>query len=269
MINALRDAAQHHLLEISQGPLYLQTQAGLTLFSDLLGHVFDRTLTDQMPERVLPVSTKPPTDLAVLMEEEVKIIQGLLKPGSRKKVEARSRARALAIMEGAVQGERTQPGTGELNRILDRIAEGHPWDRIFPGVAALRLDSKGYGIPIELRITKKEGVPIHLVPEGTPGAAVVAVKRVDELGFYTLGLNQVAEKVRLSGPRALAVIRHLRLQEDPDYFKEIRIGKAIFRRYSIKTVERISQDLPDLDMERVWREHRPGGRPPARQQARP
>jgi hypothetical protein len=198
-------------------------------------------------------------DLTVLMSDEVQAIHDLLKPGRRKKVEARSRARALAILEGAVQGVRTQPGAGDLNQILDRIALGRAWDKIFPGVAALRFDSTGNGTPIQLRITKKEGVPIQLVSEEAPDAAVVAVRRVDELGFYTLGLKQIAEKVRLSLPHTLAVIRHLKLQDDTEYFKEFHMGKAVFKRYSIKAVDRVKQELPNLNVETIWRRYRPGG----------
>ncbi|MFQ5852480.1 MAG: DUF3644 domain-containing protein [Candidatus Binatia bacterium] len=260
MINALRDAAQHHLLDTSEAQLYLHTQAGITLFSDVLKDVFNRSLAEEMPDRVLPVSTKLPKDLTVLMSDEVMAIRDLLKPGGRKKVEARSRARALAIMEGAVLGVRTQPRSGDLNRILNIISEGQSWNQVFPGIASLRLDSSGDGIPVQLRITKKEGVPIQLVPEGTPGAAVVAVRRVDELGYYTLGLNQVAEKVGLSPARTLALVRRLWIQHDKEFFKPIQIGKARFKRYSVKAVERIREELPKVDLEAVWRDYRPGAK---------
>ena len=40
-INGLRDAAQHHLLYIAEGQLYLHVQSGVTLFRDLLKSVFD------------------------------------------------------------------------------------------------------------------------------------------------------------------------------------------------------------------------------------
>jgi hypothetical protein len=255
VINAIRDAAQHHLVDLTEVQLYFHTQAGLTLFADLLKKVFSLSLATQMPERVLPVSTQLPKDLQALMGDEVRAIRDLLAPGRRKRVEAQSRARALAIFEGAVRGIRTQPGAGELNRILQRIGEGKSWNHIFPGVASLRLDATGDGVPIQLRISKKEGVPIHLVPEGTPGTAVVAVKRVDELGFYTLGLKQVAEKVNVSLSRTLAVVRHLKLQEDDEYFKEFKIGKTAFKRYSVKAVDRIRAELPGLDLQAIWREH--------------
>src|ERR1700735_506965 len=40
MINSLRDAAQHHILDISEPHLYIQAQAGLSLFRDVFKEVF-------------------------------------------------------------------------------------------------------------------------------------------------------------------------------------------------------------------------------------
>lgn len=133
MINAQRDAAQHYLLQMSEATLYLHTQAGVTLFADLMKDVFNERLSDHFPERALPVSTQPPQDLSTLMTNEVDLIRSLLGPGLRKKVEARSRARSLAIMEGAVQGERVQPGTGELNQMLDKVSQGCLLGEDLPG----------------------------------------------------------------------------------------------------------------------------------------
>ena len=59
------------------------------------------------------------------------------------------------------------------------------------------------------------------MPEGTPGATVVAVKRADDLGFYSLGRDQLAKKVGLSGPKTTAIIRFLNLRADPDYYKQV------------------------------------------------
>ena len=256
-INALRDAAQHYLLEISEQQLYLHCQAGVTLFADLMTDVFDESLGLHLPERVLPVSTSPPRDLAVLMANEVNEIAALLDPSKRRKVEARSRIRALAIMEGSVSGERVQPGSGDLNKLLERISVGEHWTEIFPGVASLRLDADGGGIPFSLRIVKSDdAVPIQLVRESdAPEAAVVAMRRVNELDFYNLGLRQLADHVSLTAPRALAVVRALDLQSNDDYYKKIRIGTAEYKRYSQKAIDRIKAELPTLDMDAVWERH--------------
>ncbi len=251
-VNSLRDAAQHHLLDISEQHLYLQAQAGVTLFRDIVQKVFDREIQKELPTRVLPLSTTPPADFETLFDSEVKEIKKLLQPGNRKSLEAKAKIRSLAILESAVQGEKVQPSQSDLNKIGNEIKKGITWDKIFPGVASINITSQGYGPSFDLRISKKEGIPVVLVPEGTPGASVVAVKRVDDLGFYNLGRDQLAGHVGLSGPKTTAIIRHLRLQDDPECFKEIRIGKTQFNRYSQKAAEKIKHELPSLDIKQIW-----------------
>lgn len=254
-INSLRDAAQHHIVDLSEQHLYLHAQSGLTIFREVLKNVFNRDLITLLPERVLPISTTSPKDIASFFETEIDEIKKLLKPKSRKTVEAFAKLRGLTILEGAIQGERLQPSTGDLKRISGQIQSGLSWDKIFPGVASIEFTTKGYGLSLDLRITKKEGVPVHVVPEGTLGAAVVAIKRVDELAFYNLSLTQLAEKVGLTGPKTLAIIRHLNLQSDRDCFKQIVIGKTKFNRYSQKAIEYIEKELPIVSMEKIWAQY--------------
>ena len=52
MINSLRDAAQHHLLDISEPHLYIQAQAGLSLFRDIFKTVFGDDMKAYLPGRV-------------------------------------------------------------------------------------------------------------------------------------------------------------------------------------------------------------------------
>ncbi|MFO8074055.1 MAG: hypothetical protein R6V85_19525 [Polyangia bacterium] len=256
-INSFRDAAQHHLLDISEAHLYMQTQAGVTLFKDVLKKVFNADLAVELPERVLPVSTRPPTDLLTLFENEVAEVRRLLKPGKRRGVEVRAKLRSLAIIEKSVQGERLQPSEGDLNEIGEKLKENLNWEDVFPGVATINISADGAAHAFEFRITKKEGMPVYLVKEGTPGAAVVAVKKVNELGFYSLGPTQVAEKVGLTRPKCLALIAHLDLKSDDEYFKIIKIGKMSHQRYSPKAVDRILEVLPEVNMDQIWIEHRP------------
>lgn len=48
-INGLRDAAQHHLVDISEQQLYFHAQSGLTPFRDLLRSVFAEDLGKHLP----------------------------------------------------------------------------------------------------------------------------------------------------------------------------------------------------------------------------
>jgi hypothetical protein len=254
-INTLRDAAQHHLVDLSEQHLYIHAQAGLTLFRDVIRAVFEQDLKTHLPARVLPLSTTPPVDLATLFDQEAKEVQRLLKPGKRRKVEAAAKLRALAIVDGAMRGDRIQPTDGELRKLGDSISKGKQWHEVFPGVAAIELTATGVGPSLDLRISKKEGIPIQLVPEGTPGASVVAVHKVDSLGFYSLGRDQIATHLGLSGPRTTALIRHLKLQDDANCHRHITIGKASFDRYSQKALERMREALKTVQMDEVWLEY--------------
>lgn len=254
-INALRDAVQHYFVDLSERALYLHSQAGLTLFRDIYSDVFKQELRTQLPDRVLPLSTTPPVDLAMLFDSEIEEIKQLLQPGKRRGLEASGKLRAMAIMEGAFQGDRTQPNRSKLRKITNEIREGKDWSQIFPGVASLHLTSEGHGPSIDLRLSKKEGVLVHLVPEGTPGAAVVGVKRVSELDFYNLNTEQLSTRVGLTRSRTIAMVRYLDLQSDPDCFKEITVGKVVHKRYSQKAITRMRETLKTVSADDVWESH--------------
>jgi hypothetical protein len=255
-INGLRDAAQHDLLEISEGQLYVHAQAGVTLFRDLLKDVFKQELSDRLPDRVLPISTSPPDNLTTLFDSEIGEIKKLLRPGRRRKIEAEARLRPLAILDAAIRGEKGQPSAAQLRRIQQELSGGKGWQDIFKGVSAIEITADPVGPGLSLRLSKKEGVPIHLVPEGTPDASVVAVKRVDELGFYNLGAKQLAVKVGLSLPKAVAVVEDLRIRNDAECYKEFKIGKSLFKQYSQKAVDAIKSGLQTKSADEIWAERR-------------
>jgi hypothetical protein len=254
-LNSLRDAAQHHLVSLSEQHLYLQAQAGLTLFREIFERVFRKPLRTMLPTRVLPLSTTPPVDVEALFDNEVASIKRLLRPKSRQAVEAQAKLRALAIIDHAVRGEKLQPGQSELDGLAAQLKRGTHWKTIFPGVAAMNITTKGYGPSFDLRITKKEGMPVCLVPEGTPGASVVGIRKINELGFYNMGRDDLARQVNLTGPKATAMIRFLNLQSDSESYKQFVVGKMTLGRYSPKAVEKIREALKTTDIATVWNSH--------------
>lgn len=256
-VNGLRDAAQHHLLDISEGQLYVHVQSGVTLFRDLLKSVFDQELSFHLPTRVLPVSTSPPTDLATLFDSEAAEIKKLLRPGRRRQLEAMARLRPLAILDATIQGEKGQPSDAELRRIGKEVSKGKAWEAVFQGASAVEITADGTGPSLSLRLSKKEGIPIQLVAEGTPGASVVAVKRVDELGFYSLGAKQLSEKLGLTIPKVVALVDHLGLRGQTDCYKEIKIGTAVFKRYSQKALDEIGSALKKESADEIWAKRHP------------
>ncbi len=155
-IRCLRDAAQHYLLDISEGQLYVHIQSGVTLFRDLLKSVFDQELASHLPSRILPVSTSPPTDLITLFESELVEVKKLLSPGRRRQIEALARLRPLAILDSAIRGENSQPSDRELRRLGENLMTGKAWSDIFSGVAAVEITTDGVAPKLSLRFEKKE-----------------------------------------------------------------------------------------------------------------
>jgi len=257
-INSLRDAAQHYTLIISEQQLYFQAQAGLTLFRDIVKTVFAIDLRTHLPERVLPISTIPPMEINAFFQSEIYEIKKLLTPNSRKMIEAKDRLRALAIFENSLQGNDGQPAEKDLITILHKIKDDESYESIFPSVSILKFTANGYGPSLDLRITKdKDSTPINLVPEGTPGATIVSVKRVNELGYYTLSLTDLSSRVDLSTPKLLAVIKELKIQDNPDYYKCFKIKTSIHKMYSPAALNKLKIEIPILDIEDIWQRNRP------------
>jgi hypothetical protein len=113
------------LVDISEGHLYLQAQSGITLYRDLLKSVFGEELCELVPDRVLPIATIAPLEPIALFTEEIQEVARLLSPGKRRRAEATARLRALAIVDGAMQGEKLQPSETALRKLGATDREWH------------------------------------------------------------------------------------------------------------------------------------------------
>jgi hypothetical protein len=251
-INGLRDAAQHHLVDVSEEQLYLHMQSGVTLFRDILDNVFTAELISYLPERVLPVSVKPITSIEAMFENEITEVKKLLAPGSRKKTEARSRLKPLAILDMNIQGDKRQPADTQLNKVCSELASGKAWQNVFPGIASIKLSADDGGPSINLRFVKKGGIPVEVIPEGTDGSAVVGVKRVNELDYYSLSHKDLAEKIGITQPKLSALIWKTKLQNNADYFKEFRMGNSLYKRYASKAIQFLKSELERKQIDDVW-----------------
>ena len=251
-VNGLRNAAQHYLVHVSEHQLYFYAQAGVTLFRDIHDDVFDMNLVLELPERVLPISTTAPKDLSALFDKEVEEIKGLLVPGTRKKMDAVAKTRSLAVLESAVNGDYEQPSDRELEKVCKRLGDGEAWSSVFPGVASINITETLDGPTICLRLTKNEGTPVQLLKEGEGAGAVLAVRRVNELDFYSLGAANLAEKVGLTQPKSRAVVDHLGLREDEYFFKLIKIGSVTHPRYSHHAIKKIKDTLDAEPIDEIW-----------------
>ena len=251
-INGQRDAAQHYLVDMSEHQLYFYAQAGVTLFRDIHDDVFDDSLILELPERVLPVSTTVPKNLCALFDKEVDEIKGLLAPGTRKKMDAVAKARSLAVLESSVNGNYEQPSDRELTKVCQRLSGGEAWPSVFPGVASINITTELDGPTLSRRLTKNTGTPVQLLKEGERNGAVVAVRRVNELDFYSLGARELAKRVGLTTSKSRAMVDYLGLRDDPECFKEISIGTVRYPRYSPIAIKKIKTALEVESVDKIW-----------------
>jgi hypothetical protein len=252
-INSLRDAAQHYMLSISEEQLYIYAQTAVTLFSKLSKDVLNISLKSTIPERIIPLCAKPPKALDALFEIEFQEIKNLVKPKSRKHLDAKSRLLSMAVLQASLDGRKSQPSDRDLSGYVKRIRAGDSWRDIFPSISTLTINSdENNSLSICLQITKNHGESIHLVKEGDSSASVVAVKRVNELGYYTLGLRDLSRKLGRTAPKILHLINIDRIQEDPEFFRLIKIGGTTHKRYSVKALENLKKRLDEVDLDQLW-----------------
>ncbi|MFZ5451626.1 MAG: DUF3644 domain-containing protein [Thermodesulfobacteriota bacterium] len=257
ILDAHRDTAVHYYQEISEDLLYLQAQASVTLFDDLLKRAFQKGLADIIPGRVLPVSTRPPKDLQLLIDSELSQIDALLQPGIRKGHQATARLRPILAMATASRENAERVTEAEIVKAVKRRRKGEDWFVILPEIAQLRLDTQGDGIPIHLRIKKDAEIAVRLAKEGEPVVGTLLKQEVNIWDKYNLGRDDMADKLGISGPKAGALIVELKIQDDAECFKILRRKSSTFKGYSKKALDKLREAVDrGVDVDQVWQKHR-------------
>ena len=253
-IDAMRDDEQHWFNEVSEQLLYLHVRAGVTLFDDILQRVFGERLAGVLPARVLPVSADPPQDLALLLDDEYRQIQELLRPGRRARHEACARIRTLLAMEAHLEPE-TRVSSKDVDRVEKGIRNGNPRDQVFPRLSDLATTVEGQGITITVHFTKKQGAPVQYVADGSTPAA--AIRQIDLQKKYHRSPAELATAVGLSSSRAVALRRHLGIDADESCRHDFQFGSQRHPRYSDNALTKMREAAQDLNMEAIWEAHRP------------
>jgi hypothetical protein len=256
-IDAMRDDEQHWFNEVSEQILYLHVRAGVTLFDDILQRVFGERLNTLFPERVLPVSADPPQDLALLLDDEYTQIKELLRPGRRARHEARARIRTLLAMEAHVEPE-TRVSSKDVDRVEKGIRSGDTRDKVFPRLSDVATAVDGAGITVTVHFTKKDGAPIHYAADDSTPAA--AVRQIDLQNKYHWSPAELASAVGLSSSRAVALRRHLRIDDDESCRHDFQFGSTRHRQYSDNARTKMREAVRDLDMDAIWKAHNPAGK---------
>jgi hypothetical protein len=240
-IDASRDDEQHWLATLNEGLLYLHSRGAVTLFDEILDDAFGERLADHLPERVLPISTSPMTDVDVLVDEQYSQIKQLLRPGKRRRPEARALLRGLLAMEGHLSDE-ARVSERDVDRVEKAVRDGHSRDEVFPRLRDVTARFEGEGPTVKVHFTKREGAPVRFVPADDPTDSA-AVREIDLQRKYHISAFELAEMVGLSRPRATALRRHLGIDEDNSCLHVFTFGSQKHARYSDNAYRRMKQPL--------------------------
>ena len=203
-ISSLRNSEQHWILVLEESILYVHVRALVTVLDDLIARQLKRSLADNLPVRVLPVSTTPMSDIALLIDQEFSQIRDLLKPGRRARENARARIRALLAMESHVVDD-VAVTERDIDRIEKAIKKGDALGKVFPRLLTIQTSStSGHGYDVKVRFSKKEGPPVKFISGDDPTQAA-AVREIDLQKKYHMSAKLLAEKLKLTPPKAKAV----------------------------------------------------------------
>lgn len=254
-IDDLRDCAMHDIISLSEDTLYFHTQSGVTLFDDLLRSQFNKHLKDDLPDRILPISTHPPASITSLFDEEFTYIQKLISPRKRSMVEAISKLRPIVVLEKNITNTEASTADNAISKIINELKNGKPWKDLFPGVANLRMDSTGSGLTYSLRLTKGEGLPVRPLRAGEDPNEALAYREVDLLERYPFDTKKLIEKSGLNRRETLAIVEHLNIKSVPEFYKLITVGKIKINRYSQRALEYINEKKEEIDLKAVCKEY--------------
>jgi hypothetical protein len=150
---------------------------------------------------VLPISTSPPRDIQILIDEQFHQVEELLKPGKRRRAEARAKIRGLLALEGHVS-EEAQVSERDVNRVERGIREGKDITNVFPRLGQVGTEFSQEGPTLKVHFTRGGGgAPVEYIAADDPREAA-AVREVDLQRKYYISKPDLAQRLELTPPRA-------------------------------------------------------------------
>jgi hypothetical protein len=121
----------------------------------------------------------------------------------------------------------------------------------------LGTDVAGEGVQVVVRFSKTKCAPVRLVAADEDVEAA-AVREVDLQRKYHWAPRELAENLKLTGPRAVALRRYLGIDDDAACRHDFVFGSQKHVRYSDNALTRMRDALDTVDMDLVWKKFGPG-----------
>lgn len=263
-LNHQRDFAQHEQIHIQEGYLYLLSRQCIEIFEKVLEDVFEESLSEYLPERVLPLATLLPVDIVNLIEDEVVQIRELM---DRDEVEtARNRVKSLESLERGLDDEGATATKSEIDERLESLADEEELDTVFPHVFAALTGDEDIGEGRRIQFGSDAGIPATYIPEDEidDETDVYLFTEKNLHDRYPLNPFQLRDAVReeldseITWARCLAIMKEIGVLDNEEYHREdISLGDERSRDgYTRSAVARIVEAIEaGLDPDEAWEEH--------------
>lgn len=239
---------------VSEELLFLHVRAVIQVLDGIMQRTFDERLADHLPDRALPITTRPVQDFDVLVDSQYSQIRRLLARGKRRTPEARALIRGLLAIEGHVADD-ARVSERDVDRVVRGVREGASVEEVFPRLRTLDAATDGEGGSITVHFTKKGGAPVTFVPADDPSAAA-AVRELDLQRKYHWTATALAAKLGLTWPKATALRRELGVDDNDACRHEFVFGAAKHVQYSDNAYRKMQKALDDgIDLDDVWARH--------------
>lgn len=253
VIDAMRDQAQHWMIVVPEDLLYINARALITVLDEIVTEHFQDTLADNLPVRVLPLSTQALPDFLMLVNREYAQIRELLAPGRRARDEARGRIAALLAMEAHVSND-VDVSKRDLDRIEEAIKADTPVEQVFPRLMTLATNVEGEGPTFRVRFTLAADAPAIRFVSGDDPEGAAAIREVDLQKKYHWSPSALAEKLGLTINKSKAVRDLLRIDGDPANVHVFEFGSQKHPRYSDNALRVLREAITPELVEQAWRE---------------
>lgn len=249
-LDTMRDAAQHWMIVVPEDALFVNARALITTLDEVLVEHFADTLADNLPLRVMPLSTTALPSFDILVDREFRHIAELLAPNKRARDEARGRIRTLLAMEAHVS-ETVEVSERDIDRIEKAIRAGTQVEQVFPRLVALASNVTGEGPTLRVHFSRRKGAPVRYVSGDDPEAAG-AIREVDLQKKYHLSATILAERVGLTIGKCKALREMLRVDEDQANMMVFEFGSQKHARFSDNALRILQDNNRPETIEAAW-----------------
>lgn len=257
-IDSMRDDEQHYHALIDEALLHTHCRAAVPIFDNLLYTAFGQRLADQLPVRVLPLSTRPPEDVQTLIDAQFSQIKRLLRPGTRQQADARAMVRGLLALEAHTSDRTVQVSEKDVTQVVQGVRAGKSRDQVFPRLSALGTETaEGGALQVTVKFVRNDSsaVPVRFVAGDEDAAAIRLHDLQDKFHWSATAL---AAKLGISTPQAKALRWKLSIDDDESCRHVFMFGKSRHQMFSDNAYNKMRAALaePKFSAQEVWRQYR-------------